>query len=68
MGVKYKAECPVCGKKVTVRESGQFWHHLGTEPEYPGSPFKKVCAGAGRKVTTREVNDGLDHERRPYQR
>lgn len=51
VGMKYRAECPKCGKEVTVRKNGRFWHHRSDKPEYPGSPFKRICEGAGQLDT-----------------
>lgn len=44
------AVCAECGKTITVRKDGSLRHHRSDKPEWPGSPFKRVCDGAGRFV------------------
>ena len=41
--------CDACRKYITVTKAGVFRHHRGHEKEYPGSPWRKVCEGAGKK-------------------
>lgn len=42
-----RVECPTCHKTVALRKDGMLWHHYGTEPEWPGSPFRAACPQRG---------------------
>lgn len=36
--------CVGCGRKIRVRKSGVFRHHLSNEPMYKGADFTRTCA------------------------
>jgi hypothetical protein len=42
------ANCPACGRKVSLKKDGAFRHHTNGHPEWPGSPWKRVCEMSGR--------------------
>jgi len=43
--------CPGCGKYITIRQNGTYFHHRSRKAEYPGSPFKAVCEYSGAAVS-----------------
>jgi formate dehydrogenase assembly factor FdhD len=45
--VSGQTKCGGCGKTVAIRKDGALWHHRSLEREYPGSPWRKVCARSG---------------------
>lgn len=51
MADTYRAECPACGKEITVRKNGRFWQHNNGKPQYPGSIWKQMCKMSGRVDT-----------------
>lgn len=38
--------CEHCGRKIRVRKSGVFRHHLSNEPMYPGATFTRTCVNS----------------------
>lgn len=51
MADTYRAECPACGKEITVRKNGRFWQHNNGKPQYPGAIWKQMCEMSGRVDT-----------------
>lgn len=50
-----RAECPACGKQITIRKNGRFWQHNNGKPQYPGSIWMQTCDMSGR-IDTRNWN------------
>lgn len=46
-----RAACPDCGKTITVKLDGTLRSHLGTTPEWTGSPFNRHCPASGTTPT-----------------
>jgi hypothetical protein len=40
------APCVHCGRKIRVRKSGVFRHHLSNEPMYPEATFTRTCVNS----------------------
>lgn len=38
--------CHHCGRKILVRKTGVFRHHLSNEPMYKGAGFTRTCVGS----------------------